>query len=79
MEIKTFTRKWGNSLGVRLPKELVKKKNLKPNMEITIEVNSKSNLDGVWGMIKEGKMSAQEMKDLSRKEEFEAERRKWGK
>lgn len=79
MEIKTFTRKWGNSLGVRLPKELVKKKNLKENMEITIEVNTKSDLEGIWGMIEERKMSAQEMKDLSRKEEFEAEKGKWKK
>jgi len=79
MELETTTRKWGNSLGVRLPKDFVKKKNLKENETIRIEVITESDLEGVFGMIKKRKMSAQRMKDLSRKEEFETEKRKWRK
>jgi antitoxin component of MazEF toxin-antitoxin module len=82
MEIETTTRKWGNSLGVRLPRDFVKKKNLKENVKIKISIITEediNSLDEIFGMLKKRKISAQKMKDLTRKEEFEAERRKWKK
>ena len=68
MEIKTTTRKWGNSIGIRLPKDFVKKKNLKENMEVRVEViteNDFNELDEVFGSLKR-KGSGQEIKDLGR-------------
>jgi hypothetical protein len=68
MEIKTTTRKWGNSIGIRLPKEFVKKKDLKENMEVRVEViteNDFNKLDEVFGSLKR-KASGQKIKDLGR-------------
>lgn len=68
MEIETTTRKWGNSLGIRLPRDFVKKKNLKENETIKIEIITESDLDEVFGML-EGKLkkSTQKLKDEIRK------------
>jgi len=38
MEIKVTAKKWGSSLGVVLPKEIVEAKRIKENKEIIIEV-----------------------------------------
>ena len=38
------TRKWGSSLGVFIPKEKVKELNLKPNEEIAITIEKRSNV-----------------------------------
>lgn len=82
MEIETITRKWGNSLGIRLPRDFVKKKNLNENMKVRVDIITEKDINGldeIFGMIKKRKISAQKMKDLTRKEEFEAEKRKWKK
>ena len=79
MEIETTTRKWGNSLGIRLPRDFVKSKNLNENMKIRVEIVTDEDinkLDELFGSLKR-KMSGQKMKDELRKEEFEAEKRKW--
>jgi len=68
MAIKTFTRKWGNSIGVILPKEFVEKQKIKENQEIIINVIQEADLSNIFGMIKKRKMSGQKMKDLARKE-----------
>ena len=68
MAIKTFTRKWGNSIGVVLPKEFVEKQKIKENQEIIINVIQEADLSNIVGMIKKRKMSGQKMKDLARKE-----------
>ena len=68
MAIKTFTRKWGNSIGVVLPKEFVEKQKIKENQEIIINVIQEADLSNIFGIIKKRKMSGQKMKDLARKE-----------
>ena len=40
----TKTRKWGNSLGVRIPKNAVKEMKLRVNQEIAIEIKPKENV-----------------------------------
>ncbi len=79
MEIETTTRKWGNSLGVILPRDFVRKKNLKENARVKIEITTEEDVNGleeIFGSLKR-KTSGQKIKDLARKEEFEAEKRKW--
>lgn len=69
MGIKTTTRRWGNSIGIRLPKDFVKKKNLKENMEVRVEVITEKDineLDEIFGSLKR-KASGQKIKDLARK------------
>ena len=42
--IQVQLRKWGNSLGLRLPHDAVERYLLKPNEEISIEIKSKTNV-----------------------------------
>ncbi|MFH1649057.1 MAG: AbrB/MazE/SpoVT family DNA-binding domain-containing protein [Candidatus Woesearchaeota archaeon] len=58
-------RKWGNSLGVILPKELVEEENLKEGKIIHIRVLKPANLSSLFGSMKTG-MTGQEFKDMVR-------------
>ena len=79
MEIETTTRKWGNSLGIRLPRDFVKSKNLKENEKIRVDIIVGSDLSDVFGVLKDWKVDSQKIKDKLRKEEFSSEKRKWKK
>ena len=46
MEVKVKTKKWGNSIGILIPKEAVRKENIKPDQEVTILVSSKPKTTG---------------------------------
>lgn len=54
MEIETKTKKWGSSLGVIIPKEIVKKERLQENQEIRIDIMSKKKTTGedIFGKLK---------------------------
>jgi len=65
MAVKTVVKKWGSSLGVVLPKELVKKEQLKPNESILIEVVKEADIRDTFGTLKR-KMSGQKFKDMVR-------------
>ena len=55
MEIETETRKWGSSLGIIIPKKIVKKENLKQKQKIRIlavETESKTRVKDVFGKLK---------------------------
>ena len=69
MTIEATVKKWGNSFGIVLPKEIVEKEGLKENKKIVISIIKKADLSDIFGSLK-GKirMSGQKMKDLSRKE-----------
>jgi antitoxin component of MazEF toxin-antitoxin module len=68
--IKAKTKKWGNSIGVVLPGEVVKKEHINSDEEIEFLLIPKKNpLKEIWGMSKgKFKKSAQEMKDEIRRE-----------
>lgn len=79
-EIRAITRKWGNSIAVVIPTEVVNKENLKENVEITITIEKRRPKAGVlWGFGK-GRFtkSAQEIKDEARAGWLSAEDRKRG-
>lgn len=69
-ECETVARRWGNSLGVTLPKEVVEKENIKENEKVTlIVVNKSKNLSQLFGTLKgRWKKSAQQLKDEIRAE-----------
>lgn len=53
----TKTRRWGNSLGVRIPKDVVNEMRLTENQEIVLEIKPKENvLKELFGFAK-GKTS----------------------
>ncbi len=65
MATRATVKKWGNSIGIILPKELVEKEKLKEKDKILVEVVKEADLTKVFGSLKR-KMSGQEFKDLVR-------------
>ncbi len=66
MAMETIVKRWGNSMGIILPKDIVEEKNIKENDKIVVEIVKKADLRKVFGSLKLG-MSGQEFKDLARK------------
>lgn len=64
-EIETITRKWGNSLGITIPKEIVEAEHLEENQKIRVEIKKKPTFHRFFGILKT-KKSAQELKDEMR-------------
>lgn len=53
MECETITRKWGNSLGVTLPKELIEGENIQEHEKIKLLViKENQTLKNTFGMVK---------------------------
>jgi len=78
MAVEVVVKKWGNSMGVILPKELVKEKNLKENEKISIELVREIDLSDIFGSLKgKFKMTSQQLKDEMRRVEKSSEKRKW--
>jgi antitoxin component of MazEF toxin-antitoxin module len=44
MAIEVKTKKWGNSIGVVIPIEIIERFNIKPEEEIIIEIEKKNNV-----------------------------------
>lgn len=65
MAIEVVLKKWGNSMGVVLPKEMVEKEELKENQKVLIEVVKEADFTKLFGSLKR-KMSGQEFKDMVR-------------
>ena len=66
MATEVILRKWGNSIGIILPKELIEKKNLREKDKILVEIVKEADLTKVFGSLKR-KISGQEFKNLARK------------
>lgn len=78
MAIEVTLKKWGNSMGIILPKEVVEREKLEENKKVTISIIKKTDISDVFGALKgKLKISAQQFKNETRKEEAEAEKRKW--
>jgi len=59
--IATKTRKWGNSLGVLIPKDEVENLNLKENQDIIVDIIKKENpLKELFGSGKHNKITKKE-------------------
>lgn len=65
MTTEVIVKKWGNSYGIRLPRELVKKEKLRENQHINIAIMKKANLSKLFGSLPR-KMSGQAAKDMVR-------------
>ena len=66
VEIETKTRKWGSSIGVVLPKEVVDEIGIKPNEKITIDIKKRPLAKEFFGLLKDWKRPTQEIKDEMR-------------
>ncbi|MEK6908858.1 MAG: AbrB/MazE/SpoVT family DNA-binding domain-containing protein [Nanoarchaeota archaeon] len=79
LQTKAKIKIWGNSLGIVIPKEVVIRENLQEDEEVDIVIKKRHTLKELFGIGKGSKIDAQKMKDEIRREEFEAEKRKWAK
>lgn len=69
MALKTRLRKWGNSIGLVIPNEILKQKNLKQGEEIIIEIEKQNPLKNIFGSLKEWNIDTQRIKDKIRAQE----------
>ncbi|MBS3135411.1 AbrB/MazE/SpoVT family DNA-binding domain-containing protein [Candidatus Woesearchaeota archaeon] len=52
IEIEVVARKWGNSVGIALPKDVIEKANIKLNKELKLFIPDKrTNLSKVFGTL----------------------------
>lgn len=70
MAIEVKLKKWGNSIGLVLPKEYVKKNKFKEDQKVIINVVKETDLSNMYGKLK-GKisLSSQKFKNELRREE----------
>ncbi len=68
MAAETIVKKWGNSLGIVLPKELVDTQHIHENDKVTVFLVKEADLTSSYGALKgKLKMSGQDFKDMVRK------------
>jgi len=65
-EIIAKTKKWGNSIGIIIPKATVREHNIKPEQEIEIHIKSKlvTKVKDIFGKWKFKKSTKQLMKEV---------------
>ena len=73
MEIKTKLKKWGNSLGIIVPREILIERGLKEGQDILVDISKEGDLSDIFGSLKDWKIDPQKIKDEIREEEFESE------
>lgn len=62
------TKKWGNSLGIRIPKEIVKENNIKPEEKIVIQIGKPkvSTARDLWGILPKKEPIEKSMRDIDK-------------
>ena len=65
MGVAVTVRKWGNSLGIILPKDYLTQRHIKEDDEIIVEAFKPADLSDIFGSRKL-KISGQKLKDLVR-------------
>ena len=68
MKKKTRLKKWGSSLGVIVPADIIKKEKLKEGEEVFIDIRRKNNLEDLFGSLKGWKIDSQKVKDEARRD-----------
>ena len=71
-------KRWGSSAAIILPAALVRAEGIKVGDEITVEIKHPDDWSDFFGAWKDDPIDAQAFKDEIRREEAEAELRKWG-
>ena len=68
MEIKVRTKKWGNSIGILIPKEAIRKENIKPDQEVTVLISAKPITKGkdIWGTLNFKESTEELMREIDR-------------
>ncbi|MBI4451721.1 AbrB/MazE/SpoVT family DNA-binding domain-containing protein [Candidatus Woesearchaeota archaeon] len=64
-EVEAVTRRWGNSLGVIIPKEVVDEERLQENQHVILDLHRVTDVRRLRGLVK-FKKTAQQLKDEMR-------------
>lgn len=67
MEIECRTRKFGGSIGIIIPRDVVEKEGIKPNQQIRVEIRKQVKVRDVFGLFADWKTPVQKLKDEARK------------
>ena len=65
MATEVVVRKWGNSMGVTLPKTMVENNRIRAKQKVLIELVTETNIKSIFGSLT-GKMTGQKFKDSVR-------------
>ena len=67
-EVKAKTKKSGNSIGVIIPKEVIREQSIKPDQEITLMINKKPITKGkdIWGTLKFKESTEELMREIDK-------------
>lgn len=60
-----ITRKWGNSLGITIPRNIIHQERLHENQKVLVEIKPLTDITALRGLVK-FKKSAQQIKDEMR-------------
>jgi len=63
---KSIARKWGNSLGVVIPLNVIQRENLKENTEVTLKIVKKSPFEELFGSVKFKRPAKEIVKELKK-------------
>ena len=66
MEIELKTKKWGNSIGVVIPKVIVEEIGIRADEKVTIDIKKRPLVKEFFGLLKDWKRPTQEIKDEMR-------------
>ena len=65
MEIEAIAKKWGDSVGFVVPKNVVEQEHITPNCKVKFEILKVSDISDTFGKLKR-KLSGQEVKNQAR-------------
>jgi len=71
MAIETQLKKWGNSIGIVIPIEIIQDKDFKEGERVIVNIEKKISSRQLFGSLKEWKINTQKFKDEIRKEEHD--------
>ena len=66
-EVECIPKRWGNSLGIVIPQEIVKKEHIAENEPLVVEFKKKHLAREFFGMLSDWKRPTQEIKNEMRK------------
>lgn len=77
MDVEVVVRRWGNSLGVTLPKEVVDTQHIRENERLFIGIQKERPLKvaDIFGLAAGWKIDAQRLKDRLREEDAERDKK----
>ena len=67
MEVESKTKKWGNSIGVIIPKDIIEKQNIKENETVILSIKKRLLVSEVFGILRDWKKDTQELKNEMRR------------